>query len=162
MQYRTQETVKVKGTPVTFMVSDFVEGEMLQGFIDSHPGKKLSPFEGLHLLRALALGVEPMHRMNEYHGNVYEENIMIRRKGLNFQIKLMDLCNIGATTNDLIKEDVVDMIRIFYNALGGSKTYSKQPQQIKNIICGLRRSLIKEKFRNAGALRAYLESIQWE
>jgi len=161
MQYRTQETIEVNKTPVTFMVSDFREGEPLRDFLASHAGKKLTVFEGLHLLHAIAVGVEPMHRMNEYHGNVEIDNILIRRRGISYQIKLMDLHNNGASRPELIKNDIIDMIRILYNALGGSKTYSKHPQVIKDIMCGLRKSLIKERFKNAGTLRAHLESIHW-
>ncbi|MBM2830174.1 MAG: serine/threonine protein kinase domain protein, partial [Gammaproteobacteria bacterium] len=53
-------------------------------------------------------------------------------------------------------------IQIFYDALGGKRHYAKQPQEIKDICCGLKRSFIAKKFRTAGKLRSYLESMQWD
>ena len=65
----------------------------------------------------------------------------------------------GRTEN--IHNDVCDLIRIFYDALGGQKFYSKQPPEVKAICCGLKKSLILKKFRTAGQLREYLETMQW-
>jgi serine/threonine protein kinase len=161
MQYRTQETIKVSGTPVTFMVSDFAEGVMLSDFLKSNSGKRLTNFECLHILYALVCGVEPMHNMGEYHGNIVMENIMVRRRGLGFQIKLMDLYNFGSSNSEMIRNDMVDMMRIFYDLLGGARTYSKHPKEIKAIICGLKKTLIKDRFRNAAQLRAHLETMEW-
>ena len=59
-------------------------------------------------------------------------------------------------------DDVCDLIRIFYDAIGGQKHYSKQPKIVKEIICGLRRSLILKKFKTAGQLKEYLEVMDWD
>lgn len=53
------------------------------------------------------------------------------------------------------------MIHVFHEALGGAKHYSKQPLEIKHICNGLKRSLILKKFRSAGQLRQYLETMEW-
>jgi hypothetical protein len=50
---------------------------------------------------------------------------------------------------------------MFYDALGGQKHYARQPAEVKAICCGLKRSLIIQKFRTAGHLRRYLESMEW-
>jgi putative component of toxin-antitoxin plasmid stabilization module len=56
---------------------------------------------------------------------------------------------------------VVDLVRILYDAVGGRKHYKRQPQVIKFICCGLKRSLILKKFRTAGQLREHLETLTW-
>ena len=59
-------------------------------------------------------------------------------------------------------EDIVNLIRIFYEAIGGRKHYSKHPQEVKDICLGLRPSLILKKFRTASLLRQHLENIDWQ
>ena len=67
----------------------------------------------------------------------------------------------GAPDADNIRDDVCNLIRIFYDAIGGARWYAKHPREIKEICCGLKRSLIIKKFRTAGHLRRYLETMQW-
>ena len=62
---------------------------------------------------------------------------------------------------DNIRHDVFDLVRIFYDALGGPKHYAKQPQPVKDICRGLKRGLIAREFRSAGKLRQHLESLEW-
>ncbi|HKJ09805.1 MAG TPA: protein kinase [Gammaproteobacteria bacterium] len=161
IQYHTQETITWKGIPVTFLVSDFVEGELLSDFLARQPGKRLQAFPALHLLHALASGIECIHQMREYHGDLHSENIIIQRYGLGFDLKLLDLFHWGAPRPENIHDDVIDLIRIFYEALGGRRHYARLPPEIKAICCGLKRSLILKKFKTAGQLREYLETMQW-
>ncbi|MGH2570950.1 MAG: hypothetical protein ACRDGR_06975 [bacterium] len=106
IQYHGRETFVHQGQRITFLVSEFVEGERANG------------------------------SAREYHGwdTPRPENI---------------------------RDDVIDMIRIFYDALGGKKHYANQPEEVKAICCGLRRSFITAKFRTAGQLRQYLETMEW-
>lgn len=120
------------------------------------------PFEGLHLLYALAKGVEPIHHAREYHGDLHNENVIIRRRGISFDVKLVDMFNWGTADAKSICEDVFDLIRIFYDALGGARLYSKHPPRVKQIFCRLKRSLIASKFRTVGDLRSHLETMDWE
>lgn len=161
IQYHTQETITWKGIAVTFLVSDFVEGELLSDFLARQPGKRLPAFPALHLLHALASGIECIHQMREYHGDLHSENIIIQRYGLGFDLKLLDLFHWGAPRPENIHDDVIDLIRIFYEALGGRRHYARQPPEIKAICCGLKHSLILKKFKTAGQLREYLETMQW-
>lgn len=161
IQYQTQETITYKNEPVSFMVSDFVEGEILDDFLLKQPGKRLDLYQALQLLHALAEGIEHIHHMREYHGDLHTGNIIIRRHGISFEIKLLDLFHWGKCTSENIHDDVVNLIRIFYDALGGQKFYKKLSPIAKGIICGLKRSLILKKFRSAGQLRDYLETMQW-
>jgi serine/threonine protein kinase len=162
IQYHTQETIRYRGVPITFLVSEYVEGQLLSDFLSRHPGKRLSPFQGLHLLHALASGIESIHHMREYHGDLHTDNIVIQRFGLSYNLKLLDMFHWGAARKRNIHDDVCDLIRILYDALGGQRHYAKLPSEIKAICCGLKRGLILKKFRSAGMLREYLETMQWQ
>ena len=52
-------------------------------------GRRLSPFEALHLLHALVRGVEEIHAVGEYHGDLHSDNIIVRRRGLGFEVKVV-------------------------------------------------------------------------
>jgi tRNA A-37 threonylcarbamoyl transferase component Bud32 len=161
IQYHTQERIEYEGIPITFLVSEYVEGKLLSLFLKEQPQKRLTPFEGLHLLHVLAEGVEHIHRSREYHGDIHDENVMLNRHGLGFEVKLVDFFNWGVPSAENIREDVYDLIRLFYDALGGGKHYAKHPHVVKEICCGLKRTLIARKFRTAGRLRAHLENLSW-
>jgi tRNA A-37 threonylcarbamoyl transferase component Bud32 len=161
IQYHTQEKIKYEGIPITVLVSEYVEGKMLSAFLKEQPRKRLTPFEGLHLLHVLAAGVENIHRAREYHGDIHDDNVMLNRHGLGFEVKLVDFYNWGAPNAENIREDVYDLIRLFYDALGGRKHYANQPKVVKDVCCGLKRSLIARKFKTAGRLRAHLENLSW-
>lgn len=161
IQYHTSETITCQRIPITLLVSDFVEGELLSDFLARQPGKRLRAYPALHLLHALASGIECIHAMKEYHGDLHPENIIVQRYGLGFDLKLLDFFHWGAPKPENIRDDVVDLVKILYDAIGGRRWYSRQPAEIKAICCGLKRSLILKKFRTAGQLRKYLENMQW-
>lgn len=161
IQYYTQETISFKGVSLTFLVSDYVEGELLSNYIERQPRHRLEPFQALHLLHELASGIESIHHMKEYHGDLHTDNILISRYGLSYNVKLLDMFNWGYSKSENIQEDVCDLIRIFYDAMGGQKHYKKLPKEVKSICCGLKRTLILKKFRTAGQLREYLETMTW-
>jgi serine/threonine protein kinase len=162
IQYHTGERITIDGNKVNVLISEYVEGELLTSFVRRQPGKRLTAFEGLHLLHELALGFEAIHRVREYHGDLHDDNIIIRRRGLSFNVKVVDMFNWGVPKAENIKDDVCDLIRVFYDSIGGKRMYWKQPPEIKYIISGLKRSLITRKFRTAGHLRRYIETMEWE
>ena len=162
IQYHTRETITYRTVPITFLVSEFVEGELLTSFLGRQPGKRLTPFQALHLLHALATGIECIHLLKEYHGDLHTDNIIVQRYGLGFDLKLLDFYHWGAPKPDNIHDDVIDLIRILYDAVGGQKHYKHQPHVIKDICCGLKRSLILKKYRTAGHLREHLETLTWQ
>lgn len=157
IQYATQDTYFIAGEPVVFLVSEYIEGELLSEFLKTHG--RMHPFAALHFLHALADGIEEIHRMKEYHGDLHVDNIILQRVGLRYELKVIDLYHWGAGSQ--IKEDVMDMINVFYEVLGGKKRYSGLPQEVKDIICGLKRTLVLGKFKTAGELREYIENMQW-
>lgn len=134
----------------------------MSAFLVRQPGKRISAIQGLHLLHALASGIENIHHMGEYHGDLHTDNIIIQQYGLSYRIKLIDMFHWGAPNKANIYDDVCNLIGIFYDAIGGQKQYGRHPQEIKAICCGLKRSLILKKFRSAGQLREYLETMQWQ
>jgi serine/threonine protein kinase len=161
IQYHTQDVARFRGNSVKYLVSDFVEGEVLSEFIARQPGKRLSPFAGMHLLHALATGLECIHKAGEYHGDLHADNIIVQRHGLGFELKLLDLFHWKAPKTENIRYDVVEMIRVFHDALGGRRRYASQPPEVKAICRGLKRSLILQKFKTAGQLKSYLETMEW-
>src|SRR5690606_25127589 len=141
--------------------SDFVEGEQLLDFLKRQPGKRIDYFQGLHLLYNLAIAVQDIHRNKDYHGDLHSGNVIIKRYGLGFEVKLLDFFHWGPPRPENQKDDVVDIIKVFHEAIGGRERYAKQPQVVKSICLGLKRSLILKKFRTMGHLRDYLENLDW-
>jgi tRNA A-37 threonylcarbamoyl transferase component Bud32 len=161
IQYQTQERIVFRRHPIPFLVSEFVEGELLSAFLSRQPGKRLSVFQALHLLHELAAGIECIHALREYHGDLHTDNVIVRRFGLGFHLKLVDMFRWEMPKRQNIYDDVVDLVKIFHEAVGGSRHYPRLPAEAKGILCGLKRSLILRKFRTAGQLRRYLETVRW-
>jgi serine/threonine protein kinase len=161
IQYYTEETFTFRKTPITVLVSEYVEGELLSGFLKRKPGGRISPFQALHLLYALVIGIEGIHRLREYHGDLHTQNVIVNRYGLLFDLKILDMFHWSAPKRENIQDDICDVIRIFYDAIGGAKHYGKQPGEVKVICCGLKRTLILKKFPTTSHLRQHLETMQW-
>jgi len=161
IQYHTQERVEFEGIGVTVLVSDFVEGELLSEFVKRQPGGRLDFFQALHLLHGLAAGIEMIHNQGEYHGDLHDENVIVRRHGLGFALRLVDMYHWGRPSAANVRNDVLKLIRLFYDVLGGKRHYAKHPPEVKEICCGLKHSLILQKYRTAGQLRDYLETMEW-
>ena len=162
IHYHTQETMKFDGEKVRFLVSEYVEGRLLTQFIENRPHKRLHYFEGLHLLRAMAVGIEQIHNAGEYHGDLHSDNIIVQRAGLGFDLKILDMYPWGRRTREHVIDDIASVIRIFYDAIGGQKFYKDQPPAVKYIVSGLKRSLIRQKFRTAAKLRHHLDTLSWD
>jgi len=161
IQYHTKEDFVFKRVPVTVLISEYVEGQLLSEFIKTFPGKRLTPYQALHLLHALTKGIECIHDMNEYHGDLHSDNIIVNKFGLNFDLKLVDLFSAKESKSESRKFDIVTLIQVFHESLGGAKHYAKHPDAIKYICCGLKSNLILKKFKTVGQLRRYIESMDW-
>ena len=160
--YHVQGTVEFEGETVVYLVADYVEGELLSDFLKRQPGKRLSAFQGLHLLHALTMGMEQIHALNEYHGDLHAENIIVRKCGLGFDLKFLDFFHWGPRKVENKQDDILDIIRIFHDAIGGSKFYAKHPDSIKYICGGLRKNIIRSRFPGISKLRQYIEMLEWD
>ena len=161
IQYHTREEIVYRRMPITVLISEYVEGERLCDFLNRQRGKRLTPFEAVHLLHSLASGIGQIHQLREYHGDLHTENIIVNRVGLGFDIKLIDFYDWPSPKSENIQTDIVDMIRVFYDVLGGSRHYRKHDDRIKRICCGLKQGLILKKFPTASRLIDHLESMPW-
>ncbi len=159
--YLTSETIELRGEPTRMLVSELVEGESLPRFLRRQPGRRLTTFEGLVFLHRLAVGLESIHALSDYHGDVHEENLIVRRVGIDFELRLVDAYRWSGSRRISMRADVVDAIHLFYLALGGRPHYARQPPEVKAICRGLKKNLILERFSSATALRRYLETFDW-
>lgn len=161
MQYHHQEVTFVKRKKVTVVISELVEGQKLSEFLQRQPKHRLSTFEALHVLYTLAKGIAPIHALGEYHGDIHDDNIMIRRKGISFDIKLLDFFDLGKPNRSKIHKDVLNLIQVFHAIVGGAENYARQPKVVKDIIRGQKDSLILARFGSAGDIQRHLENLEW-
>ncbi len=162
LQYHHQEIASVQRKRVTVVVSELFEGEKLSDFLSRQPGGRLTTFEALHVLYALSRGIAPIHARGEYHGDIHDDNIMIRRQGIGFDVKLVDFFDLGRPTKKKIWKDVLNLVMVFHTIVGGREQYAKQPKVVKDIIRGLKDSLILARFNSAGDIQRHLENLDWE
>lgn len=162
IQYHHQGTCRIHNERVDYLVSDFVDGVVLSKYIAMQPQQRLRPFEALHLFYALVQGVEHIHFLGDYHGDIHTDNIIVKRRGLNFEVHLIDFLHLGKPTRQYIQEDVFDLITVLYEMIGGVKYYHKMPKHIKQIILGRKRQLIAKHFKVAGHIRLFLENLSWD
>ncbi len=161
IKYLSQENITFKKEKIFYMVSEFVQAQTLEAFINKQPKKFVTQFEALHILYELAKGLEVIHRHKEYHGDIHSNNVLIGRKGINFEIKLIDFYTQSGGKKELIQGDIIDLINLFYKMLGGSKRYAKIRPELRKIILGRKKSLILKKFPKVSDLRIYLENMSW-
>ncbi len=161
IHYHTDENIVLRKHAITVLVSEYVEGKLLTDFLTRQPGGRLQPFPALHLLHALVVGLECIHRSREFHGDLHSDNIIVERYGLTFDLKILDFFQWQALKRDGYQHDLCEIIRMFYDALGGARFYAKQPRVVKEIVLGLKRSLILKRYPTAAHLRQHLETVRW-
>ena len=83
------------------------------------------------------------------------------RRGLGFDVNLLDFFDLGRPNREKIAADVCDLIAILYEAIGGARGYRDAPPAIRRVVMGRRRTAINRKYRTAGELRAALENLIW-
>lgn len=161
VQYIHSTKAQVKGQTVMCLVSELVDGEPLDRLRRRRPGKRFDLFEALHILHAMAVALEPIHKARAYHGDIHAENVLVRRCGIDFNVRLLDLWDWGRWSKVQVAEDVRQAIMVFHEMLGGREAYSEMPGEAKAIIKGLRKDLLKKAFPDARALRDHLETFDW-
>ena len=90
VQYIHQESVTFSKQNITCLISEFIEGEILSDYIDRQKQKRLDPYMALRIIWEIANGLANLHMNKEYHGDLHTANILIRRQGVHFSIKLID------------------------------------------------------------------------
>ena len=161
IQYHAHETIRHRNAEITVLVSEYVEGSLLSDYLKCFRGNRMPVFQAIHLLHALATGIECIHHLGEYHGDLHVDNVIIRRLGLTYELRLIDLYHWGKATKSNRQHDICDLTRIFYDVLGGQPHYKKLPKPVRDIICGLKRTLILKKFPTVSDLRMHLENSSW-
>jgi len=161
LQYHHQEQAVVRKNKVTVVVSELFEGMQLSEFLAKQPQGRLSPFEAMHVLYALARGITPIHLRGEYHGDIHEDNVMIRRQGIGFEVRLVDFFDLGKPTKQKIHKDVLNLVMVFHTIVGGREHYAEQPKVVKDVIRGLKDSLILARFHSAADIQRHLENLTW-
>lgn len=161
LQYHHQEVATVRRKKVIVVISELVEGQKLSEFLKRQGRHRLSTFEALHVLYVLAKGIAPIHARGEYHGDIHDDNIMIRRQGIGFEVKLLDFFDLGRPSRAKIQKDVLNLVEVFHTIVGGREVYGCQPRVVKDIIRGLKDSLILQRFSSAGDIQRHLETLQW-
>ena len=161
IQYLTGDVTYFQDTPITYLVSHYVEGIPLDEFLERQKGKRISHFQALHLLHTLAKGLEEIHNLKEYHGDLHSGNVIVQRHGLGFDLKILDFYHWGRPGNDNYQSDLINLVKLFHESIGGNKHYAKMPDPVKNIVCGLKSSLILKKFKTVHRLRTHIENMEW-
>ncbi len=160
-QYLHRDIARVGREQVEILVSDLIEGQPLSDFLNLQQKKRLRSFEALHLFYALVRGIEEIHALREYHGDIHLDNVLLQRRGLGFDVSLIDFFVFGPPSATEIQNDVYDLIGVLYELVGGAAGYQSTLPSVRQIILGRKRSLIRKKFRNAGDLRLALENLSW-
>jgi hypothetical protein len=161
LQYHHSEVILVQKQRVIALISELCEGKPLGQWISKYRGKRLPVYHAMQLLHSLVSGLETIHMMGEYHADVHTENILIRPQGVKFVLKLIDFYDWGKPARYKQQQDIVDAVRVLYDCLGGADYYRQFPDEVKHIICAMRRNVILKRFPHATSLRRYLESFKW-
>ncbi len=161
MDYYSHEILTLYDERIACLTVELIHGESLDYFVKKHKNKRLAIFPAIHLLYSIVCGVESIHHSGEYHGDLHTDNIIIKRFGLEFDLKIIDLHHWGDSKKDNRDEDIIKIIKIFYDILGGASRYNKLPKSIKYIICGLKRNIILKRFKTISDLRFHLEIMDW-
>ena len=162
IHYHTEEIIPLRRQSITVLVSEYVEGELLTDFLKRQPGGRLHASQAVQLLYDLVVGLECVHQAREYHGDLHSDNIIVERYGLRFDLKILDFFNWSGPKRAGLQDDILFLVRILYDSLGGVRFYAKQPKEIKQICLGLKRSLILKRFPTVTHLRQHLEALRWE
>ena len=159
LQYHHSEDITIRRQPTIAVISELCEGLPLWSWVQQHRGKRLSPFVAMTVLYHLVRGLEDVHDMGEYHSDVHSENILIRPRGVGFELKLIDFYEWGKPTKTKMQQDVLDAIYVFYEILGGRPHYASLSAEAKQICVGLQTHKILTRYPTITSLRRHLENF---
>ena len=119
MQYHHQEVATVKKKKVIVVISELVEGKKLSEFLVDQPDGTAEHVRGPARAAHLAKGIAPIHARGEYHGDIHDANIMVRRSGIGFEVKLLDFFDLGRPSKNKVRKDVLNLVEVFHATVGG-------------------------------------------
>ena len=161
IHYHTREVFQFQKRPVVVLISEYVEGDMLTDYLNKQKGKRLTMYKAAHFLHAMCVGLEEIHQCGDYHGDLHEGNIIVSSLGMSYQLKVLDFLHNKSGIRNNQRDDIIDLVRVFYEILGGQKHYAKQPAVVKSICRGLKKNLILQRFKTVTQLKLYLEGQDW-
>ncbi len=161
IQYHHWERLTLRNRPVDAVISEMVDGIRLSRFLRQQPGGRMRAFEALHLIHSIARAMEAVHALGEYHGDLHSDNVLVRREGLGFKIRTIDVLDLGRPSRNKIQQDVIEMVHLLHEILGGRRHYTDQHPAVKKIIKGLKTTLILRQFKTASEFRLALETLIW-
>ncbi|MBN1585986.1 MAG: protein kinase [Candidatus Omnitrophica bacterium] len=162
VQYLHYDETLIRRRTIALLVSEYVEGQQLGQFIRHCPGRRMGVFEALNALHSLAKGVQAIHAHGDYHGDIHTDNILVKRAGVGFHLKLIDFYDWGRSTRANRQEDVLNLLQVLCEMLGGWKRYNSFPPQVKKICRGLKRNLVSQRYDGAGDLIEALDALEWD
>ena len=162
LQYSHTEIITIARQPIRCMVSELLDGQVLETWIAAQRGRRLPPYLALNMLHQLACGLEEVHGLGEYHGDIHSQNISVSPRGVHLNLKLVDFYDWGRPARYKQQQDLVDSIRVFHEGLGGADRYRSHSPEIRHICAGLKRTLLIRRFPTMSALRLHLESFAWD
>jgi serine/threonine protein kinase len=162
VKYHHTESVTIGDQPVVALVSECAQGVVLDRMIRNAPGRRFPDQEALMILHRIAEGLVQVHAKGDYHGDIHGKNVLVRRTGAFFDLRLFDFFNYGPPNAARRREDIVDSVRLFYDMLGGKVRYAGVRPEFKRIIGGLRHALILSRFPTAAKLLHHIETFTWD
>jgi hypothetical protein len=162
LQYHHAEVLQIRNQKVHAMISEYSPGLPLDMWLGQRPQPRMELFEAMTLLHAISRGLAAIHGRGEYHGDLHAGNVLVRQRGIQFEIKILDFFHHGRERVRPRRQDVVDAVHLFYDLLGGAEVYASLPAEAKFIVRGLKPSLIRQRFPSAASLCRHLESFTWK
>ena len=162
IKYLHGEKIEFQGNVIYCLISEYFGGAVLDDLLKEFRGGRMPAFEALHLIYDLTIGLEEIHARKEFHGDLHAGNIFVERKGVFFQIRTIDFHDWGRSSAEERRSDILAVVRMLYDIVGGRPHYQRQPDAIKAICLGLRSDLILKRFPTIFHLRAHLETFDWE
>ena len=159
--YLHAEEVWIEDRFIYCLISEYFGGAILEDMLKRYRGGRMPPFEALNLIYALVVGLEEIHARKEFHGDLHKGNIFVERTGVFFRLRTIDFHDWGRTPAVERRSDILCVVRLLYDLVGGREHYRKQPPAIRDICMGNRSDLILKKFPTIFQLRAHLETFEW-
>ena len=161
IKYHHAEEVWINDSYIFCMISEYFGGALLEDLIKQYRARRMPPFEALNVIHALTIGIEEIHARKEFHGDLHKGNIFVERRGVFFQLRTIDFHEWGRSAAVERRADILAIVRLLYDLVGGRSHYKTQPQAIRDVCMGLRSDLILNKFPTIFHLRAHLETFEW-